>query len=307
MRIPGGVEISVIIPVYNPEDIFFRLLEELVAQDLEVPYEIVIVDDCSPGEGFSRIKKHLEALGQAKIKLLRTPRNSGPAAARNLGIQRSQGNVLVLIDADCLVLQRRHLARLYRAHLEHPEAIIGGGVAGSGRGYAAFADNYCHWGTNIPGTPPQALTSGHLVTAHMLIPKSIWKKVGPFDPSLRTGEDTAFCLKSRRQGIELRLHGDIILGHQDRETWRDFLKSFYKVGKDRAAVRRSVYGEVPWFLAGSACRRGFLAPVIAGGLVAHLLIRWWPYDKRVLLAVPGLWAGMLAMALGVASGEDKTH
>ncbi|MGA9754342.1 MAG: hypothetical protein WBV23_04285, partial [Desulfobaccales bacterium] len=218
----------------------------------------------------------------------------------NLGSAQATGSVLIFIDSDCRIRERDHLSRMHAAHLQHPHAIIGGGVVGFGKGYVAFSDNYCHWGTNIPGTPGTALASGHLVTAHLLIPRAIWEKVGPFDPSLRTGEDTAFCLKARNLNIELRLHGNISLYHHDRESFKMFVKNFYKVGKDRAAVRRSVYGRVPWYLGENRLVRCLLVPFITSGLIVKLIVTWWPHDKKVLLAFPGISLGMLSLAIGVA-------
>ena len=296
----NAVDISIIIPVYNPPDSFFNLLTEIALQRIDKAYEVIIVDDCSPGEGLSRIKKHLETLEISNTKLLRTPKNLGPATARNLGSAQARGTVLIFIDSDCRIREREHLARMYEAHLQHPQAIIGGGVGGFGQGYVAFSDNYCHWATNIPGTPGTALAAGHLVTAHLLIPRAIWKKVGPFDPSLRTGEDTAFCLKARLYNVELRLHGKIVLYHHDRESFDKFVKNFYKVGKDRAGVRRSVYGRVPWYLGESRWLRCLLVPFITSGLILKLIIKWWPHDKKVLLALPGISLGMLSLAIGVA-------
>jgi GT2 family glycosyltransferase len=296
----NAVEISIVIPVYNPPDSFFELLTDLSLQRIDSSHEIIIVDDCSLSDGYSRIKKHIATLDISNIKLLRTPKNLGPAGARNLGSAQATGSVLILIDSDCRIRGRDHLSRMYAAHLQHPHAIIGGGVAGFGKGYAAFSDNYCHWATNIPGTPCTALASGHLVTAHLLIPMAIWEKVGPFDPSLRTGEDTAFCLKARNLNIELRLHGNIYLYHHDRESFNMFVKNFYKVGKDRAAVRKSVYGRVPWYLGGNRLVRCLLVPFITSGLILKLIIKWWPHDKKVLLALPGISLGMLSLAIGVA-------
>jgi len=301
MEKSNTIVISLIIPVFNPPDSFFKLLTDLSLQKIDVAYEMIIVDDCSLSDGLSRIKKHLDTLGISNIKLLRTPKNLGPAAARNLGSAQATGTVLIFIDSDCRIMARDHLARLYAAHLRHPHAIIGGGVAGFGKGYVAFSDNYCHWATNIPKIPPTLLASGHLVTAHLLIPLAIWEKVGPFDPSLRTGEDTAFSLKARLHNIELRLHGNIFLYHHDRESFPMFVKNFYKVGKDRAAVRRSVYERVPWYLGENKLLRCLLVPLITSGLILKLIITWWPHDKKILFALPGIFVGMLSLAIGVAN------
>src|SRR5262249_28824630 len=158
------------------------------------------------------------------------PKNGGPAAARNAALARAQGRVLLFIDADCSIPDKDFIARACNTHLQHPEAVIGGGVQGYGNGYVAFADRFCHWATNIPAKTPGVVFTGHLVTANMIFSRDVFNQVGPLDERLRTGEDTVWCLKARSAGIELRLHGCLTLTHHDRETWKDFLACFYQVG-----------------------------------------------------------------------------
>jgi GT2 family glycosyltransferase len=220
-------------------------------------------------------------------------------------MSKAKGGLFVLIDADCIIYDYQHLARLYQAHLAFPHAIIGGAIDGKGRSYVALADRFCHWATNIPGAEPGPVNSGHLVTAHMLIPRAAWEKLGYFNTDLRTGEDTAFCMKARRHGIEMRLHGDIVLGHYDRETWKDFLSCFYAVGRDRMAVRSAAHGTPPWYLSGPVLLRWLLIAPIAGALTFQHLRDWWPRDKRVVLTLPAIFLGMIAIAVGVAIGGKE--
>lgn len=63
--------------------------------------EILIVDDCST----DNTKRVVEDLTKKyrNIKYLRTSRNSGPAAARNIGIKHSKGEYVFFTDDDCIV------------------------------------------------------------------------------------------------------------------------------------------------------------------------------------------------------------
>jgi glycosyltransferase involved in cell wall biosynthesis len=297
------VSVSVIIPVYRAGEHFVTLLSELAAQEADFGYEVLVADDASTDDTVERIAQHLESLSKPFFRLIRLPSNTGPAGARNSAISHAQGEVLLLIDADCRVLSRDYLARVFEAHQLHPDAIIGGGVLGMGRGWVAFADRFCHWSTNIPGKTPAIIQQGHLVTANMAIPREVFEAVGPF-PDLRTGEDSAFCFIARSSGVELRLHGALIVAHHDREDLGDFLRCFYWVGRDRLDTRETAYGRAPWFL--KAPSRWFMAPLIAFGLTAKNLCAWLPHDKKVLLALPLIFLGMAAMATGVAFGPRKS-
>jgi glycosyltransferase involved in cell wall biosynthesis len=84
--------LSVIIPVYNSAAMLEVCLGAL-AKSRHQPLEVVVVDDGSTDDSAGVA----ERLGAT---LLRMPKNSGPAAARNLGAAQAQGDILVFIDAD---------------------------------------------------------------------------------------------------------------------------------------------------------------------------------------------------------------
>jgi glycosyltransferase involved in cell wall biosynthesis len=90
--------ISVIIPVYNPNEILKRSLSNLFDPALNsIPKEIILIDDHS--------KQDLSYLTQRfpDIHLIRNPENIGPAASRNVGIRASSGDIILFIDADVII------------------------------------------------------------------------------------------------------------------------------------------------------------------------------------------------------------
>jgi glycosyltransferase involved in cell wall biosynthesis len=56
---------------------------------------VVVVDDCSTDDSLELIK-----VFQEDVKILRTPHNSGVAAAANLGIKSARGQFVIRVDAD---------------------------------------------------------------------------------------------------------------------------------------------------------------------------------------------------------------
>lgn len=88
--------ISVIIPVYNGGEDFRRCLDALTATGY-ANYEIVVVDDGSTDGSAGLAERY-------GCRVLRTsePR-SGPAVARNLGVQAARGDVVFFVDADVAV------------------------------------------------------------------------------------------------------------------------------------------------------------------------------------------------------------
>ncbi|MBZ0253839.1 MAG: glycosyltransferase family 2 protein, partial [Candidatus Methylomirabilis sp.] len=117
--------LSIIIPAYNAERTLGKLLDSILASEgLPEPgeYEILLVDDAST-DGTRRVAEEyaerlqLEEqrrgrfLAASPLTVVRQSPNQGPARARNLGVQRSRGDLLLFLDAD-VALHRDTLRRL---------------------------------------------------------------------------------------------------------------------------------------------------------------------------------------------------
>ena len=91
------MDFSVIIPAYNVSGIIERAVRSAAAQTFP-PREILVIDDCSTDNTVEVVK----ALGRdiPALRLLSTPANSGPAAARNVGLRAAKGDWIALLDSD---------------------------------------------------------------------------------------------------------------------------------------------------------------------------------------------------------------
>jgi succinoglycan biosynthesis protein ExoO len=91
------MDFSVIIPAYNVSGIVERAIRSAAAQTLP-PLEILVIDDCSTDHTVQVVR----ALGREipSLRLLSTPANSGPAAARNVGLREAKADWIALLDSD---------------------------------------------------------------------------------------------------------------------------------------------------------------------------------------------------------------
>ena len=88
--------VSVIVPFYNAESHIKTCLDTLLKQDFIKPFEIIMVDDASTDNSRSIVKMH----DFPGLQLYSLPSNSGPAAARNLGLKKAKGEYVYFLDAD---------------------------------------------------------------------------------------------------------------------------------------------------------------------------------------------------------------
>lgn len=95
--------VSVIIPTYNEERDIAHCLGSLKEQSYQ-PLEILVVDDGSKDKTMKVVQR------ERGIKLVRND-HLGPGAARNKGVKRAKGEILVFVDAD-MIFDNRFIDKL---------------------------------------------------------------------------------------------------------------------------------------------------------------------------------------------------
>jgi GT2 family glycosyltransferase len=110
--------ISVVIPSYNRKDCILRLLEDLYAQQA-APFEIIVVDDCSPDDTVEAVKRLFP-----EVTLLVNQINGGPCVSRNRGVMAAKGEIIVGFDSDVSIPDHHLLAKVADA-FKHSPATTG--------------------------------------------------------------------------------------------------------------------------------------------------------------------------------------
>lgn len=94
--------VSVIIPCWKCENTLGRALDSVNRQTRK-PAEVIIVNDasgCATSDALYRVCRLYNQPLDGWIKVLYTPRRSGPAGARNLGWQNASQPLVAFLDAD---------------------------------------------------------------------------------------------------------------------------------------------------------------------------------------------------------------
>jgi glycosyltransferase involved in cell wall biosynthesis len=121
------MDISVVVPTYNKSGLLKGLIESLQNQTYSGKYEIIIVDDGSQDNTMDVVK------GFSNIVYIRQ-KNKGPAAARNAGIRKARGKIVVFTDDDCLP-SRNWPSELKKHFSNEAAAVEGLTVPASGKVY----------------------------------------------------------------------------------------------------------------------------------------------------------------------------
>jgi glycosyltransferase involved in cell wall biosynthesis len=181
---------SVIIPAHNEEQYIRKTIECYLKQDFKkekIPYELIVVaNGCEPNDDTPNIA---EDLGAKVIEL----EEANVSIARNKGVEKSEGEVLVFNDADTLAAPN-YLGvinkvtdkgydfgcALFKPENLHPVSIL----------YSILA-----WG------------SGFVMKdagGNMYVRREFFDKVKGFDPKLIKGQDTNFSRRVKAKGAKYK-------------------------------------------------------------------------------------------------------
>jgi glycosyltransferase involved in cell wall biosynthesis len=182
--------VAVVIPAFDAEAFLADAIESVLAQTSPAA-EVLVVDDGSR-DGTATVAGRYENRG---VQLVRQE-NRGAAVARNRGAALTQAPVLAFLDADDLWPADR-LERL-RAVLAAADALDGviGDVEHFPSPDMAEAD---HARLVVPaGRQPGWLPGG------LLLRRSAWQRIGPFDESLvNGGEFIDWVARARAAGVAI--------------------------------------------------------------------------------------------------------
>lgn len=207
-------EISVVVPVCNSRLYLRPAVESLLAEN-DVALEVIVVDDGSTD-------MCVETVRDLPVRILERE-NGGPAAAQNLGFESARGRFLTVLDSDDL-LERGGLCVRLEYLLTNPDCpAVGGlpaGVIGpSGRALPEFP----HVGAPGYAVPKELSLDFYreggafpVGTWLFLFRKEFVDRLGPFDESLRIGQDCEYLFRALKESpipiiergvVRRRVHG----------------------------------------------------------------------------------------------------
>ena len=190
------------VPVYNGQRYLSSCLKALISGQ-GVDCEIVVVDDCSVDE----TRRVVQEFG---VTYLKTAVRSGPAAARNLGVQHARGGVVVFVDAD-VVLRPQSLRLIADDFRKDPElaAVFGSyDEAPAESNFVSQYKNLMHHYVHQSATEAQV----SFWAGCGAIRRNIFVEIGGFDearfprPSI---EDIELGLRLSKAGKKIRLNKNL--------------------------------------------------------------------------------------------------
>jgi GT2 family glycosyltransferase/glycosyltransferase involved in cell wall biosynthesis len=242
-----GRRISVIVPTHNRRELLLECLDALARQSvLPSEFEVIVIDDGSTDgtEAAVRGRRFSYPLEYHRQT------NQGPAAARNLGITKARGEIVLLIGDD-IIPDERLLEHHLLAHVEHPDrgAAVLGHIAWApwlavtpvmdyvgGEGALQFSYRY------IPNL--SALDYRFFYTSNVSLKRRFL--LDAFEAGLRFDscfryaalEDSEFAYRLEGRGLTLHYCKDALAFHDHWMDLETFARREYNVGRMAVVYHR---------------------------------------------------------------------
>lgn len=216
------MKISVVIPNYNGQDLLEKNLPKVIDAVLEHKgeKEIIIADDGSTDNSVEIIKKIISENKKIEIKLADSLINKGFSSNVNLGVSRSTGDVLILLNTD--VAPKKDFLEYLLPHFSDEkvfavacmdESIEGDKKILRGRGVGGFKRGFLvHSAGSLDNNNNTLWASG----GSSAFKKNIWEKLGGldeiFDPFY--WEDIDLSYRALKSGFKVIFEKRAIVVHE---------------------------------------------------------------------------------------------
>lgn len=112
--------VTVLLPVYNGEDLVGPALDSVLAQTYD-DFELLVVDDCSRDNSVEVVSSYEDP----RVRLVRNEENVGQVASLNRGLREARGEYVARLDQDDACLPRRLERQVAVLDAEPDVAIVG--------------------------------------------------------------------------------------------------------------------------------------------------------------------------------------
>ena len=218
---------SVIVPVYNRPNECEELLESLTHQTQRY-FEVIIVEDGSSVPCREVVERYADKLA---VQYYDKP-NSGPGQTRNYGVERANGEYVIILDSD-VVLPEGYFAAIDAELAANPCDAFGG----PDRAHESFsttqkAINYAMTSFFTTGGirgGKAKLDKFYPRSFNMGVRREVYQALEGFS-AMRFGEDIDFSTRIFKSGYRCRLFPEAWVYHKRRTDLKKFFKQVHNSG-----------------------------------------------------------------------------
>ncbi len=117
------MKLSIIVPVYNEEKTISNIIDQVASHDYGIKNDIIIVNDGSSDKTYQELKKLKKRI--KNLKIISYEKNKGKGYAIRKGIEKSDGDIVVIQDAD-LEYNPKQILYLIKPIIDRKKKVVFG-------------------------------------------------------------------------------------------------------------------------------------------------------------------------------------
>ena len=197
--------VSVIIPHFNREDKVWRSIQSVILQSYKL-LEIIVIDDGSDDQ--SLIKSIVSSFNDPRLRLVLLKENVNGAAARNIGIVQSNGELIAFLDSDDEWMPKKIETQIEycKNFVEEDVLVFTKSDVRTQEGQNALIKIWPNRGLHPNEKIGDYLfcNRGYLPTPSIMVPRRLAIEV-PFNEKLQRHQDYDFLLRLEEKGCQFHM------------------------------------------------------------------------------------------------------
>ena len=222
-----SIDVSVVIPARDAALTLRDQLDGLANQTYGGSWEVIVADNGSTDETVQEARRFADRL---PLRVIDASARKGPGAARNIGTEVANGQMIVFCDADDVVASGwldGHVRSLSRARLSTgPTQYFVGETAPTAE--------------DIPDRGPMHFlgSTPFASTNNLGVRRTTMEELGGFRESLHHGEDIDLCLRASVRGYHLGWDPEAAVRVRQRTALSSVARQFFAYGRSEVTVYR---------------------------------------------------------------------
>jgi len=294
--------ISIIVPVRNEANFIEKTLKQLIVQDYPRDrFEILVVDGESTDDTRALVAKIAQRDGH--VKLLSNAKRLS-SAARNIGIRASKGDIVLIVDGHCDLVNNQLFKNAVSAFersgadcLGRPQPLDISDATPMQQAIAfARSSRLGHHPESFIYADQERFVPAHSVA--VAYRREVFEKVGYFDERFDACEDVELNHRIDKAGLKCFFTPSIQVRYYPRSSLRGLFRQIARYGRGRVRLLRK---HTEMFSLGSFLPALFCLGVLFGWTGGFL----WPLLWLVYFGVLGLYAGAIFVQTVLISLSQK--
>ncbi len=221
--------------------------------DLEIVH---LIHDCGSSDGTGEwLKSEADDEG---LSIMTSPERVFPGVARNLALKGADGDFIMPLDDDDLVLQRTlyHFVHALTSETAGASWVVSDYVKMDQNGRYLIGEDYYGWIFPTEKEMLQAIFSGrHLIQGNVCFRRDLFQKVGGYSTTLETAEDLELYVRFILEaGLPKyvpvvshlhRIHEDNISKGVTKERYNEDMKTIYQLHREELVDRGIEFIPIP--------------------------------------------------------------